>query len=78
MSPAEMEAQIREIFVDADKDQNGYLDRNEFKSVGSSHMPFDSRMARLQPPSISAPCSGCQCFLREAGHQRDGRPALNG
>jgi len=33
MSPAEMEAQIREIFLDADKDQNGFLDRQEFKSV---------------------------------------------
>jgi hypothetical protein len=33
MSPAEMEAQIREIFLDADKDQNGFLDRTEFKAV---------------------------------------------
>ncbi len=62
MSPAEMEAQIREIFLDADKDQNGFLDRHEFKAVSALNYLSPRRQASLQPSSISALCRSSMLF----------------
>jgi Ca2+-binding EF-hand superfamily protein len=61
LSPAELQEKITAIFLEADTDRNGYLDRKEFKTVVAAFAE-----------ELSLPASDVRLLMAEADENEDG------